>query len=667
MPNLVGIGLSQVPTNGMLGGMAYQDPEHASIKNLDLKNLSQINSETADTAYDIFVYDTRKDSDGGAWRKRTQHTTWYNETLGTATRGTRREFPAVAVIVSESNRVVIYDGDDPDLPMWMTFEPNGIIDWPTSTLSRIKLSAMNGIMVTVTNDGGGIFKFVEDFVDIIYNNNNYPITSDRSIGGRNNVTGYVGLSDRAPRVFEISNYSTRDVAMTVLPNAPIDERTGLPTPSIAVANDASLNVIHNDGSVRKLSDSLGATRKFETVITLGSDVIGFNQPNGTIQRFFNALNLRGDNNDFDMKYNYTFGGGGGSTENISAVLRETTNVPIGLVSEDPHNRFTAFDADGVSRFIDGTDRSFTASSFTIFDSSVAYITSNYNTGYMHGDIRGAYLSDTSTTTKTNGQTELDRSVFGNNLTVSGSITKSVVAPGADLVCYSGFSASNQLNSTTAQNFGNPVKFSITTWFNVSTAGNYQYLTSLYDSTSGKVCGLAMYVTDGRIYTFDTNAALTADTNNLADGLWHQVVGVFDKTSRRIYVDGEEVGVFNASTAPSMSATSRLSIGHYNYQNNYNYPWLGKLALMRYSKTIPSKERIKQIYEEERHLFTENAKSTLYGSSDAVTAAAFDDTTNILHVGTSAGRSEISGLRRINNTTTAVTTAISASNELVAEQ
>ena len=29
MPNLVGIGLSQVPTNGMLGGMAYQDPEHA--------------------------------------------------------------------------------------------------------------------------------------------------------------------------------------------------------------------------------------------------------------------------------------------------------------------------------------------------------------------------------------------------------------------------------------------------------------------------------------------------------------------------------------------------------------------------------------------------------------------------------------------------------------
>ena len=49
---------------------SYQDPEHASIKDLDLKNLSQINSEIADTAVDI-IYDTSKDSDGGAWRKRT--------------------------------------------------------------------------------------------------------------------------------------------------------------------------------------------------------------------------------------------------------------------------------------------------------------------------------------------------------------------------------------------------------------------------------------------------------------------------------------------------------------------------------------------------------------------------------------------------------------------
>ena len=67
------------------------------------------------------------------------------------------------------------------------------------------------------------------------------------------------------------------------------------------------------------------------------------------------------------------------------------------------------------------------------------------------------------------------------------------------------------------------------------------------------------------------------------------------------------------------------------------------------------------------LFQENAACTLYGSSDAVTALAYDEVTERLHVGTSSGRSDFQGLRRINNTTTAVTTAISAHDEFIVEQ
>ena len=113
MPNLVGIGNSQVPTNAMLGGLAYQD----SVGEIDIE---KIKARTVDTATDIFVYDTRKDSDGGAWRLRTQNTSWYNEGAN-ANRGNRKEFPAVAVIVSVSDKVIIYDGDDPNLSMWMVF------------------------------------------------------------------------------------------------------------------------------------------------------------------------------------------------------------------------------------------------------------------------------------------------------------------------------------------------------------------------------------------------------------------------------------------------------------------------------------------------------------------------------------------------------------------
>ena len=76
---------------------------------------------------------------------------------------------------------------------------------------------------------------------------------------------------------------------------------------------------------------------------------------------------------------------------------------------------------------------------------------------------------------------------------------------------------------------------------------------------------------------------------------------------------------------------------------------------------------KPIYEEEKLLFRKDAKCTLYGTSDIVTAIAKDDVTDTLHVGTSSGRSEFRGLNRINNTTTAVTTVISTSDGLVAEQ
>ena len=94
---------------------------------------------------------------------------------------------------------------------------------------------------------------------------------------------------------------------------------------------------------------------------------------------------------------------------------------------------------------------------------------------------------------------------------------------------------------------------------------------------------------------------------------------------------------------------------------------GKLALIRISSGFPSEEQIKKIYEDEKKLFAPNAKCTLYGSSDAVVALAYDDTNDVIHAGTSGGRSDFRGLNRINNTTTAVTTAISASNGVVAEQ
>jgi hypothetical protein len=67
------------------------------------------------------------------------------------------------------------------------------------------------------------------------------------------------------------------------------------------------------------------------------------------------------------------------------------------------------------------------------------------------------------------------------------------------------------------------------------------------------------------------------------------------------------------------------------------------------------------------LFQENAKVTLYGTSGAVNALAYDDDTYLLHVGTTSGRSVFQGLRRVDYTTTPVGAAISASNDMVVEE
>ena len=82
--------------------------------------------------------------------------------------------------------------------------------------------------------------------------------------------------------------------------------------------------------------------------------------------------------------------------------------------------------------------------------------------------------------------------------------------------------------------------------------------------------------------------------------------------------------------------------------------------------MPTEQQVKKMYNDEKVLFEENAKCTLYGSSSNVEAIAYDDSTNILHAGTSSGRSDLSGLRRINNTTDEIASSMSASNGLVVE-
>ena len=247
MPNLVGIGNSQVPTNGMLGGMAYQDPSQVTIDSFEPGNISKIKTVISQTAESVFVYDTRKDTDGGAWRHKCTDKSWYKEPLNTDIRGSRREFPAVAILVllpnpgSYSGTVdfIIYDADQPHCPMWMVSKFNN------SNGTNGHIHACNGIIAYATTANGQVyFDFLLD--RIRYHNANhrhsaawiYPSRTGDKQWAELNRTGFGFVSSQGYHVY-----------CKVMPDAVDFEGRGLLMPDILFSHPNGMSQLKSDGTV----------------------------------------------------------------------------------------------------------------------------------------------------------------------------------------------------------------------------------------------------------------------------------------------------------------------------------------------------------------------------------------------------------------------------------
>ena len=268
--------------------------------------------------------------------------------------------------------------------------------------------------------------------------------------------------------------------------------------------------------------------------------------------------------------------------------------------------------------------------------------------------------------------EEDRSIKNNGLAVYGAITKTPVATGADLVAYSGFSGSNFLkqpyNSDLAPGTG---QYSVMFWVNTTyNASNDQYLFDRAGSSSRILMTLMQNDSKIQFYVVGSGGAasnLVTNDIGISENVWHQVVGLYDGSLHKVYIDGVESSNTTTGQDVGNDGTPALHIGVRHSEATSTQQLLGNLALFRWSNSAPSPEQIKKMYEDEKSLFYENAKATLYGSSDAVTALTHDDSTNLLHVGTSSGRSDFYGLTRVDHSTLAVTTAISAHDGLIAQQ
>ena len=707
------------------------------------ETLGQIATTKTETAVDVFVYDTSRDSDGGAWRKRTQHTSWYNETLNTSTRGSRREFPAVAVIVAEATKVTIYDGDDPALPMWMVFNRGSDSYFLSTAQSATSLPAFNGVLVFGTSSTGiRLINFVGDFGRFVRN-----INDDRmpEISGRN-----TGVTTTPVGTNYIVNGAVNDVAMTILPDSPIDPATGLPVPTIAVATGGGVSVIKDDGTVVDLTHIVNTNNEAGGVWFPSSGGIAWQSRGAGVGYVYTLVENEIPSSDKSTAPDALYANFGQVNFLGNDLVILGTSQPREFIDG------AIGSPDGLTRI----DEKPTSPS----EGMVAYTTSTYNTGWMNGSIKGAFLSDTDDTdlvggelwdtpervdatwtdngdgsysssgglgvlgwnttpklevgkqyiysieitSRTSGSIYLpydgsggnavsrtsvqtytgsfvanntnlfiystsfvgsvdnisvklvdeDRSVNANSLTVNGTITRTPVATGADLVAYSGFSTSNYLEQpyNPDLDFGTG-DFCVMGWVKFASG---QKGTILERNSTTSVTSSVLHLdvdSVGDLRMLSSNSFSSSGVK-VDTGSWEHFAIVRKDGVMTVYKGGDIQTAYSA-TEDVTDTSATLRIGQ---RSSEDFGAQGSLALWRISATAPTAEQIAKIYEDEKVLFQENAGAVLAGTSDAVTSLAYDDATQELLVGTSQNTSVFRGLRRV-ETISGSASVISASNGL----
>jgi hypothetical protein len=170
--------------------------------------------------------------------------------------------------------------------------------------------------------------------------------------------------------------------MTVLPDAPIDPATGLPVPTIAVATDGGVSVITDSGAVY---DS-ATTFSFKTV-DINEGILFFTRTAGASASvpYFAPMPITSDGFSATTYRSHTASGG------IPVMKGYPDKV---LVSGNGSNLYAGSITGGS---YPGGLTHLAHRSDDYLKSMVAYTTSTYNTGWMNGDIKGAFLSDTDDT------------------------------------------------------------------------------------------------------------------------------------------------------------------------------------------------------------------------------------------------------------------------------
>lgn len=535
------------------------------------------NISTPGAANDIFVYDTAGDMDGGRWTQdeRAINSSWYNESLGTATRGSTKPFPRKAVITATPTNVYIYDSKDNSL--WMRFDQaaNTALDVDLNN-DPTSVFALNGKIYVGTTGSAATGMYIIDFTrDQITRFNATDARDYAADIALRNTAQTVAYANQSRTGLALVSSVVNDVRSAVVNGKTYfaTATNGGTNGSVTVINETDQVLVANLGPAAIPSKQVWLTSTGILYTTIGNAA---SPTNYALKVRYNIPLALGNN----LLFHEIYGNIGGNTNYGSTTVDNNTFASLvftaGPAPVDatfiPNSLFVTQGTsivDGKSNTIYiGTNDNLTIIQEKQGDTTnglVKYYTNTYISGNLTGDIRAFYPLDTNV-----GSGLSDISVKGNTL------TNGATAPTYNVTGVRNNGASFGASAATAFSTGAslivPVStpLSVAAWFKPSTLtvtnGTREVFVSA-DANSANVVSWGLGTkgdgTNANIYCYAGNTIPTLfeiNTNIAAQvGNWYHVVLTSDSSGNlKCYVNGTLSGT--GTLTGTAQTPTRFQIG-----------------------------------------------------------------------------------------------------------
>ncbi|MFC5358048.1 hypothetical protein [Azospirillum himalayense] len=574
----------------------------------------------------VFVYDTRLDDrllDGSRWNEpgRCSSLSYWHEAPGTYA-GVKRDVPAVVALTVLQEQWFAHDALDLDpvtgVPrLWRASNPTGnglVLCGPAAPITCV--FGLNGYIYIGSGMGLHVISLTGDWCDRYDNSGRRRRLG--TFAQRNTVLAEGATSASGALVAT----SVNAVHARVLPGAPLDA-AGLPIPTVAVATSAGVSVIHPNGVIANITGINGIQRVFLTD-----------------KAIFVARNTNDDGRGVHYRFPIPYA-------NIVAyqfLYAPLTSYPSMLSGTALHSPQFAVAGDllisgknvGLSLLVD--DYANPANGM------VAYITKDYATGWQPGDIRLATLCDGATGAITGGQVA-DRSYKNKPLTVYGTLARNPVAVGAEMMAWSGFSASNYLEQPYNADLDYAGDFFFAAWANFTVAGGMAVRRGNPGAiTTGPRVSITGNGAKMRFTANDGTTGASVDTADIQAAGWHLVLFCRRGATLEAWTDG---GLSQSAAAPTGTLANAAAVTRIGCELDGTNVWNSlAIALLRSGAYAPTPAQIRKMFADEAPLMQDGARCLLGGTSNIVTALGRCPLTGRVPVGTGDGVSIFSGLRRV---------------------